>query len=456
MPRLRAEAVALRQKTGLFIAAAAGAAFAGYGGTLSRWCADPGLGWGLALAACALGFGAALRVPAEVETSPGWALGGALAALGAPALLRVLGLSAADPGRLQSPLGGAGEAAFELGQASVLAAVAAFAWTRAVRSGGRRAAAAAAAGAAAAVAAFRRVDPPAVLAGAALLALAAAELAEKPWSERAAAPLRARVFAAAAGAGLLLAWLAPGLLRDVWMARLHAAYPGGGYLTYADDGAHAWAAYRFSTGDALALRDGTVETLDPQSVRLALCSLLGQLGEGRPRGLLIVRSPQPQAAAAAFQAGASVTVDGLTSAQSAAFDALAGAQWRAAVSTRAAEGKPNAALIVLPPRGSRWTGTFALKRLRARLAPDAAVALLLPAGSEGDADAAARAAASVFGAARAADLPRGALVIASSSEVVADPQLLFGRLPDAARSAYSGGDRELSSALRWRAAVAAK
>ncbi|MFI5347786.1 MAG: hypothetical protein ACHQ51_15555 [Elusimicrobiota bacterium] len=461
MPRLRPEAQTLKQQTTtLAVAAAAGAAFAGFGGLLARWCANPSLGWGVALAAAALGAGLASRGSAPDEDGArAWALGGALAALGAPALLRFLGLALADPARLQDPLGGMRHALFVLGQAAFLAALAAGAWTRAARGGGRPAGVAAALGAAAGACAFRRIDPAALVAGAALAALAAAELAERPWSRRETAPLRARVFAAAAVVGLLLASLAPGLLRDVWMARLHGTYPGGRYLSFADDGDHVWAAYRFSTGNAVVLRDGLVQSLDQETSRLALCALLSQF-EGK-RALAILRPPTPQLPLMAVFVGASVSVENISAAQGLAFDALTAGQWRAGLSTVPASAfKPDAALLVLanPPRPfeSRRAAS-AIRALRARMGDNAALAALIPSGAPaGTAERVSAAAAAAFGRARTADLPGAVLVLASTADIVEDSQLLFGRLPDAVRTSYPNGDRELAADLRWRALPSAK
>ena len=459
MPRLLPEVQTLRQTATTFaVTAAAGAALAGIGGLLSRWCADPALGWTIALAAAALGAGAGIRGNAPDEDGArAWAVGGALAALGVPALLRFLGLALADPARLQDPVGGPAAAAFVLGQAALLTALAALAWTRAGRARGARAGAAALLGAAAGAAAFRRLGPAAVAAAAALIALSAAELAERPWSRRDSAPLRSRVFAAAAAAGLLLAWPAPGLLADVWMARLHGAYPGGGYLALADDGAHEWAAYLFSTGDAVSLRDGVIQSVDSQSARLAVHAVLGQ--HDGPASLLILNAPQPNLPVFAAVAGATVAVEGLTSAQEEVFDALmGGTRWR--TSLAAAPPPPTAALLVVPrpfgARSRRAAGPAALKALRARLPETASLAVLISSGAPaGTADAVAAAAAAAFGFARVADLPRAVLVIASSSRVEDAWPVIRDRLSAAARASDPDGTA-LASGLLWRAPPSAK
>lgn len=133
MPLLR-EGPALSPRAGWTACLAGGAALAAAGGLLSRWCADPALGWGLVLAASAAGVLAAARTPPpDGDGARAWTAAGALAALALPALLRLLGLGTADGVLLQSPLGGAPRAAFVLGQCAILAAAASFAWTRGAR-----------------------------------------------------------------------------------------------------------------------------------------------------------------------------------------------------------------------------------------------------------------------------------------------------------------------------------
>ncbi|MDE2141142.1 MAG: hypothetical protein KGJ84_01850 [Elusimicrobia bacterium] len=458
MPRLLPEAPPLRPpaRTAV-IAACAGAAFAGFGGLLARWCADPLLGWTIALAAAAAGAAAgSFGNPPDEDGARAWTLGGALAALSVPALLRLLGLALADPSLLQNPLGTPRRALFVLGQAGALAALAAAAWTRATRGGGRGTAAAAALGAAAGACAFSRIDPPALLALAALVALASAELSDRPWTRTETAPLRARVFAAAAAAGLFLAWSAPRLLPDVWMARLHATYPGGRYLALDDDGRHVWAAYRFSTGEAVALRDGRIQSLDLESSRVALCAVLNQF-EGR-RSLLVLGAPTPQLATMAAFGGAAVAVEGISPAESRAFDALTEEKWRVGLST--GPFRPDSALLVVAPSARAFMARRAaaeVRRLRARMDKTAALGVMLPAAAApGTAARVLAAAQAAFGNARAADLPSGVLILASTDPIVVDSQLLFGRLSATARASYPNGDRELASDLRWRAAPSAK
>jgi hypothetical protein len=442
------------------VSAAAGAALAAFAGLIGRWSADPALGWILALLAAGLGSAAAFAAAAPDEDgSRAWAAGGAIAALAVPALLRFLGLALAEPSLLENPLGGRGRAVFVLGQAAAFLALAALAWTRAVR-GRSGAAAAALAGAAASFLALRAIQASVLLAAAALAALAAAEFAERPWTRNAFAPLRARAFAAAGFVGLALAVFAPSVLSDVWLARLHAAYPGGGYLAYADDGTRTFAAYRFSTGAAILLRDGVPQSPDPASVRLAVRALIGQ--HAAPTLLLLVRPPEPGPALAAQADGATVTLESGSSAENAALKALGGSSDWMKMLTPASPGvKPTAALLFLPrPPGAGLgllAGVRALRALKARLADGGVAAVLLPSGTaSGAIDDVQRAAAVAFGEARIVDLPRATLVLASPDPIEAEPLLIFNRLRIETTSAEPGAFKTLTAGLRWRAVPPSK
>ena len=461
MPRLLPEDASLNSRVWKWsLSAAAGAALASFAGLMGRWSADPALGWALAALASGLGAAAgALAAAPDEDGAHAWAAAGALAALAVPALLYVLGLGLADAELLVKPLGESGFALFALGQAVLLAAAAAAAWTRAARGGGLGAAMSALAGAAAAALAFARCEPSLLLAASALGALAAAVLADKPWSRRESAPLRARAFLAAALAGLGLAWFAPDLLLDVWLARLYRAYPGGRYLAAADDGANLWAAFRFSNGTALMLRDGVPQAPDPATVGLVLKVLIGQRSAEQIRvHLLLVQPPEPGPALTAQKDGADVSIEDGSRARAAVLTALGGATaWRGALTGPRAGTKPDVALVFLPrPAGAglrRLAGASALKALRTRLADDAYVGLLLPPGTAPEAvDGAQRAAAAEFGAARVADLPKGALVLASRAPITVDPAILLNQLP----LAVSVGPQTLADDVHWRPAPSTK
>jgi hypothetical protein len=461
LPRLRTEDPSLNSRALTWtVSAAAGVAFASFAGLIGRWSANPALGWSAALAAAGLGRAAASRAgAADEERARVWAAAGALAALAVPALLRALGLSlASETSFLQSPLGGAADAAFVLGQAGLLAALAAGAWSLAARGAGAGGAAAALAGAAAAALAVHVAEPELFLAAAALAVLAAAEFLERPWTRRESAPLRARAFGLAAALGLALASFAPNLLITVWMARLHAAYPGGGYLAAADDGTRLWTAYRFSNGAAMMLRDGVPQISDPATTRLALLLLLGQRDAGTT--LLLARPPDALIALTAQGYGAMVTIADESPAETAVLDALGGGrEWRRKM-TAPGPAAPNAALIFLPAPPSstlrRLTGPGALKALRARLADDARVGILLPPGATArDVDEVSRSAASAFGAARVADLPKGVLVMASSADILTDLDQLSAHVWQSMAQPISDPATILDGA-QWRSAPPAK
>lgn len=468
MPGLRAEGPRLRFLTlERTVAAAAGAALAALAGLLGRWSANPALGWAVALGAAGLGraalsalAGSSIAAPEESPTEDSserdarsWAVAGSLAALAVPALLRAHGLSGAAPSLLYDPLDGG---ALALVQAGILAAFAAGAWSRASRGAGAGGTAAALAAGAAVFGAMRFADPAMFLAAAALAVLAAAELRERPWRSRETAPLRARAYAMAAVLGLALAALAPNLLPTIWMARLQSAYPGGSYLTLADDGARLWAAYRFSNGDAMMLRDGVPQTPDPATARLALFAVLGQ----RPglNRILLARPPEALLAIAAQEDGALVTIEDGSRAEAAVLDALGGRGWRDRLIVPREAAAPNAALIFLPtPSSTRGLADLkSLKALRRRLADGAAAGVLFPAGAPArDVDAAARDAAAVFGAARVADLPKGVLVLASPA-VQTDPAALTGNLTPNLGQPFPELGQLLAARALWRSAPSAK
>jgi hypothetical protein len=252
---------------------------------------------------------------------------------------------------------------------------------------------------------------------------------------------------------------APNLLADVWMARLHGAYPGGGYLSFADDGTHAWAAYRFSTGAALMLRDGVPQGLDAPSVRLALQVMIGQRPD--PTFLLLVSPTEPGPAFGAEAFGAAAAVESGSGAESAALKALGGpGDWMTALRPPPAGVKPNAALLFMPrPAGAGLSsaGARALRALKSRLADGAAAAVFLPAGTPLSAvDAVASAAAAAFGASRVADLPRGTLVVAAAGEVETDPLVQFSRQRTGTTPVDPESIQKLTVDVRWRSAPPSK
>jgi len=414
------------------VAAATGCA-CGLTRLLGTWCADPAAGFALTASAVLAGVALQSRTSvAEEGDALCWAAAAGLLAAIIPLLLRFLGLNAADPAMLEDPLR---NAVFLLGQTWLAAALAA------------------AAAAGAATASF--IEPSVVLAlGGCALALAAA-LRLRPWTRGQSQPLRARALTLAPVFCLALASLAPGLMRDVWTARLDAAYPGGRFLFLRDDGARVLAAYEFSIKDRTALRDGVIQS-DDIAARLAVRVLAGQ--RFGLRRMLISRPPTPAAPVDASLIGLSVTLEKGTSSEAATLDALGGPRWREILEAPAPQDKPEAALLFLPrpaPRCERrrWAGAAALRALRARLMEGAPVAVLLPPGvATGEVEAAAR---EVFGSARTADVGRGVLVVAAP-EIETDAERLYSRLPAAARSPDPRVARALAEALRWRPPPTAK
>ena len=414
------------------VAAATGCA-CGLTRLLGTWCADPAAGFALTASAVLAGVALQSRTSvAEEGDALCWAAAAGLLAAIIPLLLRFLGLNAADPAMLEDPLR---NAVFLLGQTWLAAALAA------------------AAAAGAATASF--IEPSVVLAlGGCALALAAA-LRLRPWTRGQSQPLRARALTLAPVFCLALASLAPGLMRDVWTARLDAAYPGGRFLFLRDDGARVLAAYEFSIKDRTALRDGVIQS-DDIAARLAVRVLAGQ--RFGLRRMLISRPPTPAAPVDASLIGLSVTLEKGTSSEAATLDALGGPRWREILEAPAPQDKPEAALLFLPrpaPRCERrrWAGAAALRALRARLMEGAPVAVLLPPGvATGEVEAAAR---EVFGSARTADVGRGVLVVAAP-EIETNAERLYSRLPAAARSPDPRVARALAEALRWRPPPTAK
>ena len=438
------------------VAAATGCA-CGLTRLLGTWCADPAAGFALTASAVLAGVALQSRTSvAEEGDALCWAAAAGLLAAIIPLLLRFLGLNAADPAMLEDPLR---NAVFLLGQTWLAAALAAAAAALAARGLARPAASAArafpAAAAAAGAATASFIEPSVVLAlGGCALALAAA-LRLRPWTRGQSQPLRARALTLAPVFCLALASLAPGLMRDVWTARLDAAYPGGRFLFLRDDGARVLAAYEFSIKDRTALRDGVIQS-DDIAARLAVRVLAGQ--RFGLRRMLISRPPTPAAPVDASLIGLSVTLEKGTSSEAATLDALGGPRWREILEAPAPQDKPEAALLFLPrpaPRCERrrWAGAAALRALRARLMEGAPVAVLLPPGvATGEVEAAAR---EVFGSARTADVGRGVLVVAAP-EIETDAERLYSRLPAAARSPDPRVARALAEALRWRPPPTAK
>lgn len=232
---------------------------------LGTWCSDPALGF--VLTASAIMAGVLLQsqtAPPVEEEATVWAAGAGLLLSFLPSLLRFLGLNMADARLLTDPLGSPSYVFFVLGQAWLVAALAALAVVRAGRGilgleTGLAARCAPWIAALASAATASLLEPSVWVAGAGAVVTLGAALRARPWSYWRTRPLRARAVALAPGLALALAARAPGLMRDVWTARLDAAYPGGRFLSLIDDGARTRAFYEFSTRDRVCLRDGVLE-----------------------------------------------------------------------------------------------------------------------------------------------------------------------------------------------------
>ncbi len=429
---------------------------------LGLWCADPSLGFALTAAAGAAGalVAAAGPAPRDEAAALAWAAAGGMLIAGEPVLLGFLGANTAVPGRLF--LATRGGEVFLLGQPALLAAAAAAAFAQAARGLARpargRARVAAFAGAFVGAALVGRVDASgAVGAAGGALALFAAVRA-RPWAAERRRAMTTRLLASAAVAAALLAAASPGALRRAWTARLDSIYPGGKFLAVADDGDASWAAYEFSLGDRVLLRDGLIQRDDASASLVALTVALGQA----PRAdcaVLIADPPGPQSLLAAQ--GCRLGLDDGSTAEAAARDAELGERWRTRISTDVAA--YDAAVVYLPlpwnRAAQRRTTSAALKALRARLAPDGSAAFVLPAFAADDRslDELEASAAAAFGAARSGRLNAGeGLVVAARTSLAVEPAILLANLASANRGVDSVAASPLLAAVRWRPGRAPK
>jgi len=437
-----------------WLSLAAVCAATGLSRLLGTWCAQAPLGLLLTVAAAAAGIAA--QAPAgKTEEDSSLALaataGTMLAAI--PLLLRFLGLNAASPDLLENPIGSLASAAFTLGQACLLASLAAAAAARSARGLARPAGSAArAAPTACALAAglgVHLIEPSVLLAGAGAFLCLASVLHSRPWSIWRERPLRARAMILAPLLALALASRAPRLMKDVWTARLDAAYPGGRFLFFRDDGRSVLAAYEFSNRDRTVLRDGVLQA-DDASAKIAVVAAVGQ--NALANGVLLVHPPTPAAADVSLP----VLLEEKTRADSEVLDALGRPGWRDLLRAIPPGEKPRAAAVFLSrPFGLRDAQRLpaTLKALRARLDPEACASILLPPLTQAPAVALAESAArGAFGRTRTADIGRSVLVMACGNEVETDPIRLFVRLPDAERKADPPWDRVFAARLLWRAA----
>jgi hypothetical protein len=425
-------------------AAAAGAALSASGVALSRWCADERLGWSLAILSALLGSQLARRFNpvATSEESHGWLAAGGIGVAAGPALLRFLGLALADPAFLQDPLVPGGKAWFILCQAAMLCVVTSAALTRSNLIGQNHGGLAFAVAAIVAAASASRCEPTVLAAAAGLTMFASAVRRAKPWAQRTTKPLRLRLYLAASFFCAVFAVDSPKVLPDVWLARLHSAYPGGGFLMNADDGRHSWSAYRFSNGFALLLKDGVTQAPDPASTRAAIRVVLAQ--KAAASSLLFLHLGEVTPVRAALDDGASsVNVIEDSPAQARALDALSAGAWR---TTLAPQTRADAVLVFVSRPASGGFRAFSpaaeIARLTGRLSPSPTVAFLFPEGSSQRAIISALKAASAYGVVRRADLPRGVLIVAGPVDPLISETVLLQRFPL--------GPAELAASVHWR------
>lgn len=419
---------------------------------LGTWCADPVLGASLAAAGMLAGIAAQSRATRPDEDDAlSWAVGAGVAFALLPFLLRFLGLNAARAGSLDDPLS---SGAFILGQACLLAALAAgataFAARGLARPSSRAARALPALAAVAAAAAATRPGASSLLAwtGAAMSVACALHL--RPWRRWRSDPMRVRAQIVAAALALTLAAVSADTMRDVWSARLDAVYPGGKFLSFIDDGIRIRGVYQFSTQGKTVLRDGVLQ-VDDAAAQLALMALHGQ--RVRLESVLVIDPPTPTAPAFAAALGLSVRLEEGSLAQTATLDAIGPSGWRAGLKPPARATALDGAVLFLPapPTARGLTAAPRLRSLRAALVADGCAAVLVPVSS-------AKAVISriegsvreVFGFARTADAGRSVLIIGCPQKVETDPSFIYGMLPTSLQMAELHGDKTLSEKLRWR------
>jgi hypothetical protein len=227
----------------------------------------------------------------------------------------------------------------------------------------------------------------------------------------------------------------------------------------ADDGTRLWAAYRFSNGNAVMLRDGVLQNPDPATADLALLTVIGQR-DGLSR-VQLTRPPEALIALKAQKYGAIVTIADGTGAEKAILDALGGntSSWRERLIVSRDSAAPNAELIYVPvpPLTRGLADRKALASSAARLQPGAAIGILFPPGTPADMiEAARRDAAAALGGSAVADLPKGVLVLGSSSPLRTDPASTSAALAPNLSEPFPDMAEILSKQVSWRSAPTAK
>jgi hypothetical protein len=448
------------------------------GAAAAAWARCLGLLWGspfYALCALAAAPAAGLALGLWVRgrwlagPEPGFprralVLASALAGLGGLCWLRFIGFNAGDPEYLLSALRGPRDLFFIVGQSSsalaLWCAVLALAWEPGdpspagpARVLGR--AALTAAGPLAAWAVMPRLGP-AETAAAAHIVLAAASLAAGGQRCLLRRPVLSKVALAAAALGLFMGWQSRGLLADIWLYRLDAAWAGGRYLVLRDDGREVLGAYRFSSGVTALLRDGAAWVQSPlEAKRQAHLPLLMQ---GAPSRVLLLGVRSPVTVESVMAHGVDATAVDPHPGAGLVLAAQAAGPWPPASpadngarlsSVRAdprrylrAAGPPFDAILAdlpfpaLSVEQARLVTREAFLEMRARLAPAGLAALRLPAPYPPRRLARLlRTARSVFDHVGGYELPGGYLLICSGRPLAPRPAELLAR-----RSVFAHAD----------------
>ncbi|MDD5658036.1 MAG: hypothetical protein PHF00_12365, partial [Elusimicrobia bacterium] len=238
-----------------------------------------------------------------------WPLASGTAGLLGLAWLRLIGLNAGADDRLLQPLGAGADAWLTAGPSALACCLWLVPLPLAAYGAAPRTRWAAALLAVAGPWAARPLLPPLGAENAAALLHAAMAGAGLVWAGRALAswgPVLSKAAPAGLAAAALLVAAHGAFLRDVWLARLNAAFPGGRYLELSEDGRECLALYRFGSGATVLLRDGRAWHNDGLAAKRQ--AHLPLLMHGRPRRVLLLGPRRPETIASALAHGAEVTV----------------------------------------------------------------------------------------------------------------------------------------------------
>ncbi len=338
---------------------------AGLGAAIGRRVRSPGLA---ALPACAIVSGAAFAA--------------------APHFLRFAGINAGDPTFLQAPLRGFGDLVALGGQSALAAAACVLPLTVAEEEMSesslvRRLAAFALIPCSAWLTGAIGPARAAALEGAALVVYGAWRHG-RGWAQR--ESLAPRLLAGVGALGLLAAAFCGDPLRDIWLNRLNAAYPGGHFLYLDERGPRALGAYQFSTGLIVTVEDGVVDANGYQAAALEAHLPLLAHREDELRDVLIVGALNPLTIDAAASHGARVDVLDRVKSADPLRQAFSSGRWKLPKETRlVSKPGPSYDVIVVevpvPLHGmdaARETTREAFKNWHARLKPYGVLAVRAP------------------------------------------------------------------------------